>query len=319
VAKKKTVQLSLFDMVATPAEPERLPLTEPKSESKASINIEASTPVEEPTQKETVAKKVSVILPNQVGQNIISLPNNATEEKSNPNKTTEAPLEIINETKSEIENDNEVKETEPVVITPIQNENEKPQEKTVVKEVITANIIPTPTPAKIPEPIVLPKEKIVASNTVSHGLVVPTNVYANTSKSTVTKNNRGRKAQQQLAQEAQLVQIPADEILNKKLYYSIGDVAKMFNANVSQIRFWEEQFAALLKVRKNRKGDRLFSPQNIRLLEQVHFLTRVQQLSINGALQLIQKQGSVAHNETHLRNQLLELKQFLLALKAGLD
>ncbi|NBO57861.1 MAG: MerR family transcriptional regulator [Chitinophagia bacterium] len=65
---------------------------------------------------------------------------------------------------------------------------------------------------------------------------------------------------------AAFINIPEDDELYSKLYYPIGDVAKMFNVNISLIRFWENEFD-ILKPRKNRKGDRLFRPEDVKNLK----------------------------------------------------
>jgi len=73
-----------------------------------------------------------------------------------------------------------------------------------------------------------------------------------------TSGKRGRKSLKEIALHADLLQIPEDDILFKKQYYAIGEVAGMFRENQSLIRYWETEFD-ILKPRKNRKGDRFFS------------------------------------------------------------
>jgi len=51
-----------------------------------------------------------------------------------------------------------------------------------------------------------------------------------------------------------------------KLYYTIGEVAEMFDVKTSTIRFWENEFS-ILKPRKNKKGNRLFTPKDIENLK----------------------------------------------------
>jgi len=67
------------------------------------------------------------------------------------------------------------------------------------------------------------------------------------------KSTRGRKSLKQTASDANMTDIPEDEILFQKLYYSIGDVAAMFHENTSLIRYWENEFS-ILKPKKNKKG-----------------------------------------------------------------
>ena len=69
------------------------------------------------------------------------------------------------------------------------------------------------------------------------------------------KSKRGRKSLKAMGIDADLIEIPEDEILFKKQYYSIGDVAAMFKENTSLIRYWENEFS-ILKPKKNKKCDR---------------------------------------------------------------
>ena len=77
-------------------------------------------------------------------------------------------------------------------------------------------------------------------------------------ENTSSTGKRGRKSLKEIALNADLLQIPEDDILFKKQYYAIGEVAGMFRENQSLIRYWETEFD-ILKPRKNRKGDRFFS------------------------------------------------------------
>lgn len=79
--------------------------------------------------------------------------------------------------------------------------------------------------------------------------------------------------------ENQTKEVPSQK--SEKAYYSIGETAKMFQVRTSHIRFWAVQFA--LKMRTNRKGDRLFTPENIEQLRLIHHLVKVQGFTIAGA------------------------------------
>lgn len=110
--------------------------------------------------------------------------------------------------------------------------------------------------------------------------------------------------------------IPSDEILNEKLYYPISEVAKMFNVNISLLRFWEKEFD-ILKPRKNRKGDRLFRPEDIRNLKMIHFLLKEKGYTIKGAKAFIKK-GKRADVKFEAIESLKRLKGMLIELKSGL-
>src|SRR4051794_26743915 len=80
------------------------------------------------------------------------------------------------------------------------------------------------------------------------------------------KNTRGRKSLKDIELEAEQVEVPEDEVLFQKQYYSIGEVASMFKVNTSLNRYWENEFD-ILEPRKNRKGDRFFKPSDVKNLQ----------------------------------------------------
>src|SRR5258705_615606 len=85
------------------------------------------------------------------------------------------------------------------------------------------------------------------------------------------KRKRGRKSLKDMGTDASLVEIPGDEVLFQKQYYSIGDVATMFKENTSLIRYWENEFS-ILKPKKNKKGDRFFRPDAVKNLNMIYHL-----------------------------------------------
>ena len=115
---------------------------------------------------------------------------------------------------------------------------------------------------------------------------------------------------------AGLVDVPEDDILFSKQYYSIGAVADMFKLNISLIRFWENEFD-ILKPRKNGKGDRLFRPEDIKNLKIIHHLLREKKYTIDGAKDFLKSNARAAENFQRIE-QLKQVRSFLLELKAGL-
>ena len=108
-------------------------------------------------------------------------------------------------------------------------------------------------------------------------------VTANKSVAVIQKKGkRGRKSLKEMDTETEMIDVPEDEILFKKQYYSIGQVAAMFHLNASLLRYWETEFE-ILKPRKNRKGDRHFRPEDIKNLQLNHHLLRQRKYTIEGA------------------------------------
>jgi DNA-binding transcriptional MerR regulator len=72
------------------------------------------------------------------------------------------------------------------------------------------------------------------------------------------------------------------ELPPSKLFFTIGEVADMFEVNNSLIRFWEKEFD-VLKPKKNAKGNRLFTPDDIKNFQIIHHLVKEQGLTLKGA------------------------------------
>ena len=70
--------------------------------------------------------------------------------------------------------------------------------------------------------------------------------------------------------------------LPDKRYYKIGEVAKAFDVNTSLIRFWENEFD-VLKPKKNKKGNRLFTPEDLENLKMIYFLVKEKGFTLEGA------------------------------------
>jgi len=130
------------------------------------------------------------------------------------------------------------------------------------------------------------------------------------------KSTRGRKSLKALDAEADLVNIPPDEVLFKRQYYAIGEVAEMFGVNQSLLRFWENEFD-IIQPRKNRKGDRHFRPIDIKNLELIYDLLRRRKLTIEGAKDFLKKNKS-GRERFEMIQSLQKVKEFLLEIKASL-
>lgn len=105
--------------------------------------------------------------------------------------------------------------------------------------------------------------------------------------------------------------------LPEKRYYSIGEVAGAFNVNTSLIRFWEKEFD-VIKPKKNAKGNRKFTPEDIRNLELIFHLVKERGFTLEGAkthlkeekqktlsnFQIIRKLESIKAELVNLKNQL---------------
>ena len=137
----------------------------------------------------------------------------------------------------------------------------------------------------------------------------------NTNSPEKIRSARGRKSLKEIVDDDS-IEIPDDEILFKKSYYSIGDVSKMFNENASLIRYWENEFD-ILKPKKNSKGDRFFRPEDVKNLKLIHHLLRQRKYTIEGAKDFLKSNKTAAEKFEMIRS-LQKLKSFLNELKASL-
>ena len=127
---------------------------------------------------------------------------------------------------------------------------------------------------------------------------------------------RGRRSLKEVGLTADLIQVPEDDILFQKQYYSIGEVAAMFRENQSLIRYWETEFD-ILQPRKNRKGDRFFRPADIKNLVLIYDLLRRRKFTIEGAKDYLKKNKNAEENFTLIQS-LEKIKAFFFELKANL-
>lgn len=102
------------------------------------------------------------------------------------------------------------------------------------------------------------------------------------------------------------------------MVYTIGEVAQMMDINASQIRYWENNFDEL-KPQKNKKGNRLFTQNDIEKVKLIHYLIKVRGLTINGAKQKLKDDREGTQHNYEIAKRLMEIKQQLLILKDNLQ
>ena len=133
---------------------------------------------------------------------------------------------------------------------------------------------------------------------------------------TATPGKRGRRSLKEIASRVDLIEVPEDEELFKKQYYSIGEVATMFREKQSLIRYWETEFD-ILQPRKNRKGDRYFRPVDIKNLVLIYDLLRRRKFTIDGARDYLKK-NKKAEDRFALIQSLQQIRNFLVELRSNL-
>ena len=105
--------------------------------------------------------------------------------------------------------------------------------------------------------------------------------------------------------------------LPEKRYYGIGEVAKAFDVNTSLIRFWEKEFD-VLKPKKNAKGNRKFTPDDIKNLELIYHLVKERGFTLEGAKLHLKENRNKTLNKFEIIRKLETVKAELLKIKDNL-
>lgn len=102
-----------------------------------------------------------------------------------------------------------------------------------------------------------------------------------------------------------------------KRYYSIGELAKYFGVNTSLLRFWEKEFDTI-KPKKNAKGNRMFTPDDVKNLQTIYHLVKERGFTLEGAKIHLKSKSNEPTNKIELLNKLKEIREELLLLKNSL-
>ena len=111
--------------------------------------------------------------------------------------------------------------------------------------------------------------------------------------------------------------MPYKEKRITQLYYSISEVAGMFSVNTSLIRFWESEFD-IIKPKKNKRGNRMFTKNDIDNFHLIFNLVKEQGFTLNGAKEKLKNNNKQMRENWEVIKSLKEIKSFLLKLKKEL-
>lgn len=103
-----------------------------------------------------------------------------------------------------------------------------------------------------------------------------------------------------------------------KLYYSIGEVAKMFGVNQSLIRFWEREFS-IIKPKKNQKGTRFFTPQDVDNFHLIFHLVKEKGYTLQGAKLALKDKPEEINENFEVVKRLKKIRSFLVDLEGELE
>jgi len=104
----------------------------------------------------------------------------------------------------------------------------------------------------------------------------------------------------------------------EKLYYSIGEVAELFNVAPSLIRFWESEFE-LIKPKKNRKGNRQFTKEDIDHVKTIYHLVKEKGFTLQGAKEMLRNDPQAIKDKMDLIDSLKRVRGFLVEIREKLQ
>lgn len=104
---------------------------------------------------------------------------------------------------------------------------------------------------------------------------------------------------------------------DEKLFYSIGEVATRYGVNASLIRFWEKEFD-IIKPQKNKKGNRLFTKEDLKNFDKIFHLVKERGFTLEGARQKLKSKPEETEVDIEIVRKLQRVRHFLLELKQNL-
>ena len=105
--------------------------------------------------------------------------------------------------------------------------------------------------------------------------------------------------------------------LPEKRYYAIGEVAKAFGVNTSLIRFWEKEFD-IIQPKKNAKGNRKFTPEDIKNLKFIYHLVKERGFTLEGAKTHLKEERKKSMDKFEIIEKLESIKHQLIKIKSQL-
>ncbi|RCH55990.1 MerR family transcriptional regulator [Mucilaginibacter hurinus] len=108
--------------------------------------------------------------------------------------------------------------------------------------------------------------------------------------------------------------MPYKEREISKMYYTMGEVSAMFDVNQSMLRFYEKEFD-ILQPKKNKKGNRYFTPEDIENLKVIFHLIKEKGYTLNGAKEHMKNNMGSTKDQQRVIDKLNDLKKFLLEVR----
>ena len=104
----------------------------------------------------------------------------------------------------------------------------------------------------------------------------------------------------------------------EKLYYTIGEVSRMLEENASLVRFWSNSFSRYVKPKRNAKGNRLYTAEDLEVLKQIHFLVKEQGMTLEGAAARLAGDRKTVEGRVKALDSLKEIRRQLVEVRKSL-
>ena len=103
-----------------------------------------------------------------------------------------------------------------------------------------------------------------------------------------------------------------------KLYYTIGEVSAILGESSSLVRFWTNSFSRYLKPKRNAKGNRLYTQEEIEVLKQIHLLVKVQGMTLDGAAKKMSSDKKAVDGKVKVLESLKSIREQLVEVRKSL-
>ena len=104
-----------------------------------------------------------------------------------------------------------------------------------------------------------------------------------------------------------------------KVYYTMGEVAEMFDVKPSLLRYWEQEFSDALKPHRNKKGNRLYKPQDVDNIKVIYHLLKERKMKIEVARKYLKENPRGADRDTEIMERLMSIRALLVEIKNDLS
>lgn len=105
----------------------------------------------------------------------------------------------------------------------------------------------------------------------------------------------------------------------EKMFYTIGEAAAEIGESVSLVRFWSNSFPSLIRPSRNAKGNRLYSPEDIAALKQIHYLVKEKGMTLEGAAARLASDRISVDRNVKLLESLRQMRARLVEIKKNIS